>query len=108
MLAVFCGRRLIGCYRNVQGKYEGRGKYEDEAVSIWQWIGATVCAKMESSNLLDLPNTIIVVVFHCVLNGKHTVLSPKQLQGLYTCLMYSKELIVFINKTGGPRELCIV
>jgi len=40
-----------------------------------------MCAsKMARSNLLELPNTMFMVVIRWVLNGKDMVLAPKQLQ----------------------------
>jgi len=49
-----------------------------------------------------------MVVIRWVLNGKDMVLAPKQLQASYTDVRDRKELIDFINKNGGPKELYIM
>jgi len=56
-----------------------------------------------SSNLPQLANTTLMVVICWVSNGKHFILSPKQLQTSYTDESNCEGLVEFIHKNGYPN-----
>jgi len=63
------------------------------------------CAnQMARSCLPKLPNTMFLIVIHCVLNGKDMVEAPKQLHGLYTDVGHWEELSDCIDWNAGPKE----
>jgi hypothetical protein len=61
-------------------------------------------SKQTRSNLPELPNTTFMVVICQVSNGKDIVLSPNQLQAVYTDVRHWEDLIDFINRNGRPKE----
>jgi len=61
-------------------------------------------SKKVISNLPEGPNTTFLVVICRVSNGNKIILSPNQLQAVYTDARHSEELIDFINKNGRPKE----
>jgi len=60
--------------------------------------------KKVRSNLLELPNTTFMVLICRVSNGNNIILSPNQLQAMYTDVRHWEELINFINKNRCPTE----
>jgi len=54
--------------------------------------------------LPELPSKTLMVVISWVSNGKHNLISPKQLQASYTDMRHWEELIDFIFKNGGQKE----
>jgi hypothetical protein len=67
------------------------------------------CAgKMARSNLPELPNTTFTVEIHRASYGKDMVLAPKQLHASYTDVTHWQELVDFVNKYRGPKELYIL
>jgi hypothetical protein len=58
--------------------------------------------------LAELPNTTITVMISWVSNGKASVLAPKQLQAWYTEVRHWEELVDFIDKIDGLKELYLL
>jgi len=50
---------------------------------------------------------MLLVVIHWVSNSNDIIISPKQLQAAYTESWYREEMIDFIDKNGGLKELYI-
>jgi len=47
-------------------------------------------------------------MIHWVSNGKNIVPAPRQLQASYTDVRHWEELVNFMDKNGGPKELYIL
>jgi hypothetical protein len=55
-----------------------------------------------------LPNTTFTVEIHRVSYGKDMVLAAKQLHASYTDVKDWQQLVEFVNKYRGPKELYIL
>ena len=67
-------------------------------------LGERACNQVPG-NVPVLPNTTFMVVIHRVPNGNNDPTSSMQLQASYTDVKHWEELIDFIERNCGPKEL---
>jgi len=85
--------------QNSGGKDKGQVRHLATTNGLWR-----AASKQVTINLAELPNTMFMVVISWLWNGNNQVLSPNQLQALYTDVRHWEKLINLLNKMDTPKS----